>query len=101
MPADLYPSFEGGGPPEQSPPTTEPDRDETEKEQEPAGETVLVPRTALAGQELQPGDKIEMEVVHLYDDEVELKPASTEPTETPTASSADEEIEAMAGKGDE
>lgn len=79
-----------------------PDTEGTAGEQKPndeLGETALVPKSILAGKELQPGDTVTFKVVHLYDDEIELRPAN-EPKETepePKGMNANEEIDMMAG----
>src|SRR5512139_1764347 len=81
-----------------------PDTSGTDSEQKPEsdtedlGETALVPKSILAGKTLQPGDTVTFKVVHLYDDEVELRPESESKEEEETESmSASEEIDSMAG----
>lgn len=97
-----YPDFGGGSaPPEAgpSPPEAEspsaPDTEDQETESEEVGETALLPKSILAGMEFKPGEKLVLEMVHEYDDEIEVRPVSTETTKS-EATSADEEIDAMA-----
>ncbi len=102
MPEDYYPQMGGGPPPGRPPPRGGPP-EKPDKESEYEGETALVPKSFLAGKELRPGDRVEMEVVHIYDDEIEVKPTSeTEPKREPGMMSADEEIDdmGMGEKGD-
>lgn len=70
-----------------------------ESDTEDLGETALVPKSILAGKELQPGDTVTFKVVHLYDDEVELRPESESKEEAtePKGMSANDEIDSMAG----
>jgi hypothetical protein len=71
MPADYYQDPDqdpgaGGG-------ATEPTEDQNPDEQ-PEGETALLPKSLLGGGDCQPGERINLEVVHVYEDEVEVKP---------------------------
>lgn len=43
------------------------------KEQESGEETALLPKSFFAGKELKPGTKCQIEIVHGYGDEVEVK----------------------------
>ncbi len=77
----------------------------TEREDtEDVAETALLPKSILAGKDFKPGDELVLEVVHLYDDEVEVKYASAEPEKEEEAKpsnmmSAAEEIDGMMSKG--
>lgn len=66
---------------------------ESESDTEDLGETALVPKSILAGKDLKPGDTVTFKVVHLYDDEIELRPASDEKETKSEGMSADEEID--------
>lgn len=46
---------------------------EESKEQESGEETALLPKAFFAGKSIDPGTKCEIEIVHGYDDEVEVK----------------------------
>lgn len=69
-----------GDPETDAPAPPEPETD-SEDAAEPAeekadsedAETFLSPKSAVSG-EINPGDKIEFEAVHVYDDEIEWKP---------------------------
>src|SRR5574342_368805 len=79
---------------------TPPSGGENEREDtEDVAETALLPKSILAGKDFKPGDELVLEVVHLYDDEVEVKYASAkheEEEETePGMMSADDEIDGM------
>lgn len=43
------------------------------KEQESGEETALLPKSLFSGKDIEPGSKCEVEVVHVYEDEVEVK----------------------------
>jgi hypothetical protein len=43
------------------------------KEQESGEETALLPKSFFAGKDIEPGSKCEVEVVHVYQDEVEVR----------------------------
>lgn len=100
---DYYPRFGGdtpsrGGPPPPPPKTPE----QKDKEQEGDYATFLVAKSALGGATYRPGDKVTMEVEHVYDDEYEMCIAddAKEEKETETKSesrpmSADEELDGM------
>ena len=66
------------------------------------GATALIPKTLLGGKKFNVGDEVVLEIVHEYEDEVEVKYASEKPDKKPstpeTPASADEEIDMMAGK---
>ncbi|MDB6108313.1 MAG: hypothetical protein JWR69_63 [Pedosphaera sp.] len=70
MPADYYQDPDqdpgaGGG-------AAEPPEDQNPGEKA-EGETALLPKSLLGGGDCQPGEKISLEVVHVYEDEVEVK----------------------------
>lgn len=70
------------------------------QDSEDVAETALLPKSILAGKDFKPGDELVLEVVHLYDDEVEVKYASgeseeDEKTEPEHMMSADQEIDGM------
>lgn len=45
---------------------------EEEGSQEDDSDTTLIPKSLLAGKDVKPGDKIMLEVVHSYNDELEV-----------------------------
>jgi len=100
MATDYYPDTENtAASAPAAPDTSAADTEQNpESDTEDLGETALVPKSILAGKELQPGDTVTFKVVHLYDDEVELRPASesNEEEEETEDMSASEEIDAMA-----
>lgn len=55
---------------EEAPPT--PEKPES-KEQESGEETALLPKSFFKGKDIEPGSKCEIEIVHGYSDEVEVK----------------------------
>lgn len=76
MDQDYYPSAqEEGGPPAKGP----------EKSDKPDSETALLPKTIFGDKPLEPGSKCEFEIVHVYDDEVEVAYAHDEKSEQPSA----------------
>lgn len=62
---------------------------------EPAGETALIPKSLLMGKECKPGDKITLEVTHVYEDEVEVAYPKKEPKEPMEEANDDLESRAM------
>lgn len=69
-------------------PETEESPAEESKERESGEETALLPKSLFSGKDIEPGSKCEVEIVHVYDDEVEVKyvPHGTkeEPKEEPS-----------------
>lgn len=57
------------------------------KPKEPPAETALIPKSLLMGKEVGPGDRVTLEVTHVYEDEVEVGYAKEK---TLTEESADE-----------
>lgn len=47
--------------------------EEESKENESGEDTALLPKSLFAGKDIEPGSKCEVEVVHVYGDEVEVK----------------------------
>ena len=92
MPDSYYPEDGAAGPQTETPP---PEKD-TEEGAEPT--TALLPKSILAGKDLKPGDEIMLKITHIYEDEVAVEYASSEPEEKPEPT-ADEEIDAAAEKG--
>lgn len=43
------------------------------KENETGEETALLPKSLFSGKDIEPGSKCEVEIVHVYEDEVEVK----------------------------
>lgn len=83
-------------------PPTETNKDE----QEPEGETALLPKSILAGKEFKPGEEVVLKIVHLYDDEVEVEYAkdeadsnSNEKEDSPEMAGAMGKLSAMGGGG--
>ncbi len=70
--ADLYDDQPMGGPPK---PDMAPDE---KREGQDDGETVVVPKTILAGKKFNPGDEVVLKVVRIMDDQVELAYATGE-----------------------
>ena len=64
------------------------------EEQEEEGATGLLPRN-LFGDNPQPGTRRTVEIVHVYDDEVEVKPVSGGETEQRKPKSVREEMAAL------
>lgn len=62
-----------------------------EKPKKQPAETALLPKTLIMGKEVSPGDKVTLEVVHVYEDEVEV----AYPTKT-VKEESDEQLDAMA-----
>jgi hypothetical protein len=46
---------------------------EESKEQEAGEDTALLPKSLFSGKDIEPGSKCEVEIVHIYEDEVEVK----------------------------
>lgn len=96
MPQDYYPD------------TGNSDKPESEAETDDGGATdgvtFLVPKSAIPGDEVKPGDVCDFEAVHVYEDEIEFKYKKAEKGETePNKSAMDEsmgEMESMAGEGE-
>lgn len=96
MPTDYYPQTDTA---DESPPaadTSSEDNQQGTESNDEVGETALVPKSILAGKELQPGDTVTFKVVHLYDDEIALRPVSESKEEETESMSANDEIDAMA-----
>jgi hypothetical protein len=100
MPDNPY-MGDAGGPPE-APPPEAPDETTPEKTTDtPDAATALLPKSVLGGKEFKPGEEVVLKVTHVYEDEVEVEYAPSEPTtETKPSPSADDEIDMMAGKGE-
>lgn len=56
---------------------TEPTSDQTDSESDTGGETALLPKSILEGQELKPGDEITLKIVRFHDKEVEVMPTGS------------------------
>lgn len=99
MATDYYPSPDTAdeSPPAAADTSNEGSQQGTESDDE-VGETALVPKSILAGKDLQPGDTVTFKVVHLYDDEIALRPVSESKEEEtePQGMSANDEIDSMA-----
>lgn len=69
--------------------------------EETEGTTALIPKALLAGKDFKPGDEVVFKIVHEYEDEVEIEYAPEKPStpEEKPDMTADEEFDAMAGKG--
>jgi len=74
--------------------------DKAEAHEDESGETALIPKALLAGKEFKPGEEMVVEIVHVYEDEVEIKYASEKKREDKKPSSqmdqADGAMEKMA-----
>lgn len=103
MPDEYYPMADEGAGSETTPDETAQPGSESTDEQadgETKSEGALVPKSLFDGKALAVGDKVEMEISHVYEDEVLVCPAYSKKTETDRSPSADEEIDAMDTKGD-
>lgn len=58
------------------PSTAQAEPEKPDEKEDEGGETALIPKALLAGKEFKPGEEIMLEIVHLYDDEVEVKYAT-------------------------
>jgi hypothetical protein len=63
--------------------------------EQPEGETALLPKSLLGGGDCQPGEKISLEVVHVYEDEVEVKPVKGDEPDQSELGKADNQLAAM------
>lgn len=79
---------EGGGEPAQS---AEPADESTDY-----SSATLIPKSIFGGRELKPGDTVEFKVTHVYEEDVEIQPASEGTSEEP--SPADNQIDQMASQ---
>jgi hypothetical protein len=72
------------------------DREEPAKK-EAADDTDLLPRAFFAGKSLEPGSKCEVEIVHVYDDEVAVKYVAHKASkdDEPADDAVEEETEAV------
>lgn len=90
MPADYYqdPDQDAGA----ETGAAEPPEDQGEKAE---GETALLPKSILGGGECEPGERINLEVVHVYEDEVEVKPVKGGEPDQSELGKADDQLAAM------
>ena len=65
------------------------------KDEAPATETALLPKSILAGKEFNVGDEVVLKIVHMYEDEVEVEYAKGEEKEPEHKSSMDESMADM------
>lgn len=61
--------------------TATPESSEPQESEDTGEATALLPKSILAGKEFKPGDEVVLEIVHLYEDEVEVKYAKEKPGE--------------------
>lgn len=100
MPDNYYNENPGGDMVPAGPDATPPAGSPGEKEE--YGETALLPKSILGGKEFKPGEEVVLEIVHIYEDEVEVKYASEEGSkeeeagETASMEKAEGELESMA-----
>lgn len=60
--------------PDDEPDESSPGEDDGGSGMEEGGvQTALIPKSLLMGKEFNPGDEVVLEIVHLYEDEVEVK----------------------------
>lgn len=67
------------------------------------GETALIPKSLLAGKEFQPGEEVVFQIVHIYEDEVEIQYATYEPKKEKGSSPMEEsesQLDEMAVSGE-
>ena len=71
--SNFYPETDAAAPSEaESDNSGNPEMQEDQDDQA-QGETTLIPKSMLGDRECQPGEKLDFEVVHVYDGEVEVK----------------------------
>jgi hypothetical protein len=66
-----------------------------DENEQPEGETALLPKSLLGGGDCQPGEKISLEVVHVYEDEVEVRPVKGDEEKESALGTADDQLAAM------
>lgn len=78
-------------------PTSEPEAENPEAEDTEENEsTALLPKSVLGGKTFKPGEEVVLEIVHVYEDEVEVKYAKEKPE---GETEPEEETEDMMGGG--
>jgi hypothetical protein len=92
MPADYYQDPDQDAGAEAAAAESPEDQD---PEGQPEGETALLPKSLLGGGDCQPGEKINLEVVHVYEDEVEVKPVKGDEPDQSELGKADNQLAAM------
>lgn len=70
---------------------------ESESDGKDEGATALLPKTVLGGKDFQPGEEVVLEVVHVYEDEVEVKYASEKPKSKSTMDESMGKMDEMMG----
>ncbi len=55
------------------------DAEDTETKEDMGEATALLPKSVLGGKEFKPGEEVVLEIVHVYEDEVEVKYAKEHP----------------------
>jgi len=77
------------------------EKDDGSGAEEGGVQSALIPKSMLMGYECKPGDKITLEVVHLYEDEVEVKFVGKGKDATEKAESSPEDQLDLMAKGPE
>lgn len=96
------PKDESYYPDDSEPKEMDPEKDDGGSGMEEGGvQTALIPKSLLMGKEFNPGDEVVFEVVHLYEDEVEIKYATGEDKEHKkkepgTMEASEDELDMMA-----
>ena len=70
-------------------------QDDDQAEKAGMEETALLPKSLLMGKTVEPGDRVVLKIVRLYEDEVEVEYSESEETET-KGMTADQEIDSIA-----
>lgn len=81
----------------ESPPASAEDDEPAEMEQDEGEDTFLIPKSALYGKDIKPGDKETIEVVSVMDDEVEAKCTGKKDSPESDMDRADSALDSMAG----
>lgn len=83
----------------ESPPPSAEDNEQAEPEDE-SGDTFLIPKSALYGKNIKPGDKETIEVVSVMDDEVEAKCVGKKDSSESDMDKADSALDSMVAEAE-
>lgn len=84
MPKDFYGEDEEAAPSGAQTPAA-PD-DAEDKQEDEGGETAMIPKSLLRGKKFKPGEEVVLEIVHMYEDEVEVRYGQEKKGEEPDRS---------------
>jgi len=78
------------------------DSSSTDTKPDDGESSALLPKTVLGGKTFEPGDKVELEIVHVYDDEVEVRYSYHDEAKEPESemSGAESKLDGMAATAD-